>query len=159
MRLGIAAALLGVFLMTLGIFVLGGRSYPVNLYAYVLGIVLTALGVGRLVWFGWRGSGRSWLVAAFPAAILTWPIYELVRQDPFYLPVGFLGTYTAPLLSSTVATALLAIGWFRNPSRVITRRGVSLIGSGQLASSDSSTGVIASSAAKVGGQMRSSRFV
>ena len=122
MRLGFVASLLGMFLLTLGIFVLGGRSYPVNLYAYVLGIVLTALGVGRLVWVGWRGSGRSWLVAALPAAILTWTLYELVRQDPFYLPVGFLGTYTAPLLSSTVAAGLVAIGWFRTRSRVIRRR-------------------------------------
>lgn len=122
MKLSIVASLLGMLLLTLGVFVLGGRSYPINLVAYVAGLVLLSLGVARLAWLGWRGSGRSWLIAALPAAILSWTVYELVRQTPPYLPIGILGEYTAPLVSTIVAVGLVAIGWFRVRSRDIARR-------------------------------------
>lgn len=122
MKLSVVASLLGMLLLTLGIFVLGGRSYPINLAAYVAGLGLLALGVTRLAWLGWRGSGRSWLIAALPAAILTWTLYELVRQTPPYLPIGILGEHTAPLVSTTVAVGLVAIGWFRVRSRDIRER-------------------------------------
>lgn len=122
MQLSVVASLLGMLLLMLGIFVLGSRSYPINLAAYVAGLVLLSLGAARLAWLGWRGSGRSWFIAALPAAILSWTVYELVRQTPPYLPIGILGEYTAPLVSTLVAVGLLAIGWFRVRSRDIRER-------------------------------------
>lgn len=117
MKLSVVASLLGMLFLTLGIFVLGGRSYPINLVAFVAGLGLLSLGVALLAWLGWQGSDRSWLIAALPAAILTWTVYELVRQTPPYLPIGILGEYTAPLLSTIVAVGLVAVGWFRLRSR------------------------------------------
>jgi hypothetical protein len=122
MRVGVVSALVGMLLLALGIFVLGGRSYPVNLAAYVAGLGFLSLAVARLAWLGRRGDGRNWLIAALPAAILTWTVYELVRQTPPYPPIGVLGEYTAPLLSSVVAVGLVAIGWLRLRSHDLPER-------------------------------------
>lgn len=112
MKLSVAALALGIPLLTIGVFLVRGGD--ISRVGYTLGLLLISFAVARLVWLGWRGRGWAWLVAAPPAAILTWTIYELVRQTPPYPPIGFLGTDTAPLLSAVSAIGLVTVGWLRS---------------------------------------------
>jgi hypothetical protein len=110
-KLSLAALALGIPSLAIGIFLVRGGD--VSRLAFTVGLVLLTLAVVRLVRLGRRGTPWAWEIAALPAAILTWTIYELVRQSPPYPPIGVLGTSTAPVLSLAVAFACLTMGWLR----------------------------------------------
>ncbi|NJD27994.1 MAG: hypothetical protein FIA92_06810 [Chloroflexi bacterium] len=89
--------------------------------AFYGGLALVVLGLARLLWAGWRGSRLSWFFAAPAAGLITWTVYELVRQGIPMPEIGFLGTMTAPTLSAGVAIAVVVVGGLRlaRPSRDI----------------------------------------
>jgi hypothetical protein len=111
MKSGVVTFVLGTMLLGFGVF---SMFYgDVARIAYFVGLVLLVVAIAQLIWSGWHGRRASWPVGALAAAIVTWTIYELVRQTPPYPDVGFLETYTAPLISSVAAALLLAIGLWR----------------------------------------------
>jgi membrane protease YdiL (CAAX protease family) len=119
-KLGAYAIATGLPILGLAIF---GMGMPSPWPMYVVGLTLLSFGVARLVWSGWRGSESSWLVAAPAAAILTWTLYELVRQEVPLYGIGILGEMTAPSLSGATAVGILVIGWVsRGRSRGIRER-------------------------------------
>jgi membrane protease YdiL (CAAX protease family) len=113
MKAGALAVAIGLPLLGFGIFMMGDRSGQLTRPAYFLGLVLLLLGVARLSWSGWHGNGVAWLVAAPAAAILTWALYELIRQGVPLYGIGIYGTMTAPILSAGVGLGILVVGWLR----------------------------------------------
>jgi hypothetical protein len=113
MKVGAVALVIGLLLLGVGIFLMGDRSGQINLWAYLIGLLLTTAAVTRLVYAGWHGSPGSWLVAAPGAAVLTWTLYELVRQQLPMPQIGVLGEMTAPTVSIAVAGATVVIGALR----------------------------------------------
>jgi hypothetical protein len=129
-RVGALTALLGVLLITVGVFSFGGCARPDvpcpsptwnEVIAY-LGVVALFVGIGMLVWSGWRGSRVSWVLAAVAAVPATWFIYELARQsicpmlsDPASLRACLTayGEMTAPVLSFGVGVSALVAGSLR----------------------------------------------
>jgi membrane protease YdiL (CAAX protease family) len=110
MKVGTIAVLIGSLLLGFGVFMLGDRSGRITGSALVLGLLLLSFGVARLVWAGWHGSASAWIVAAPPAAILTWTLYELVRQGVPLYGIGIFGEMTAPILSSAVGIGIVVMG-------------------------------------------------
>jgi hypothetical protein len=91
--------------------------------AFYGGVMLMTVGLARLLWAGWHGSRIGWLIAAPAAGLLTWVVYERIRQGP--LPgIGILGTMTAPTLSLAVAIGVIAVAVLRTarPPRDIAQR-------------------------------------
>lgn len=113
MKAGALAVVIGIPLLAFGIFMMGDRSGQLTRPAHLLGLVLLLLGVTRLVLAGWHGSGMAWLVAAPAASILTWALYELIRQGVPLYGIGIYGTMTAPILSTGVGLGILVVGWLR----------------------------------------------
>lgn len=121
MKLGLGAVVVGIPLLGLGIFLMRGGLIAAT--AYYVGLPLLAIGVARLLWAGWRGSIASWLVAAPAAGILTWALYELIRQGVPLPEIGVLDEMTAPMLSATVMIGIIVIGGVRLArSRDVARR-------------------------------------
>ena len=117
MKLSLAALAVGLPSLALGIFVVPGGD--LGLVTFTTGLVLLILAVARLIWLARRGTPWAWELAALPAAILTWTVYEVLRQTPPYPQIGVLGLSTAPVLSLAVAAACLTMGWLgRRPARV-----------------------------------------
>jgi len=106
------AVVLGLGLLGSSIFGMAFEPTSTRI-AYVGGIALVAFGVASLVRTGWHGSGRSWLVAASTAGVLTWTLYELIRQGVPLYGIGVLGEMTAPAVSFAVVLAILLVGWLR----------------------------------------------
>ena len=112
MKIGILALAVGLPLLGMGIYMIGDRSGRITTTSFWTGFGLLSLGVVRLVWSGWHGSGASWLIAAPAVGILTGVVYELIRQSP--LPqIAFLGDLTGLVLSIALGIATIAIGWLR----------------------------------------------
>ena len=105
--------------LALGLALLGAGIFSFNAgptstaVVYVAGITLTSLALASFIRTGWHGSGISWLVASPTAAILTWTLYELIRQGVPLYGIGILGEMTAPAVSFAVAAAILVVGWLR----------------------------------------------
>lgn len=129
-RSGALVALVGVGLINFGLFTFVTRCRPgvpcpspsFNAVAGYLGLVLLILGVVILIRSGWRGSATSWVFAAAAVVPATWFGYELARQgvcpllsDPAVSRACLTayGEMTAPVLSFSVASAMLLIGWVR----------------------------------------------
>jgi membrane protease YdiL (CAAX protease family) len=132
MRIGASLLVSGLILILFGLFAIT-RARPcldescgldLNSTTLSLGLVLLALAVARLIWTGWHGSGVSWLVAAPAAGVLTWTIYEVVRQGVPLYGIGVLGEMTAPTLSVAVGVAVIVSGLLRQgrSSRDVARR-------------------------------------
>lgn len=121
MRIGIVLLLGGLGLVLFGLFAITrARPCPtescgvdLNSAAFVSGLSLLSLGVARLFWSGWHGSGVSWLIAAPAGGILTWTLYEVVRQGVPLYGIGILGEMTAPTISTAAGIVIIAIGWLR----------------------------------------------
>jgi membrane protease YdiL (CAAX protease family) len=111
MKLGVLAVAIGLPLLGLGVFAI---PYDTGRTMYVVGLVLLSFGVARLVWAGWHRSDVSWVIAAPAAGILTWTLYELVRQEARLYGIGVLGEMTAPTLSAAVGVGFLVVGWLRH---------------------------------------------
>ena len=79
----------------------------------LIGVTLLVLATIGLLGLGWHGSVVAWPIGAVAIGILTWFGYEVLRQSPLRPEIGVLGTMTAPVLSATVAAAVLAIGAWR----------------------------------------------
>lgn len=130
-RAGALAALLGVGLITFGVFGFAGRcgrpgvpcpSPSLNEVAAYLGLVVLIIGVVMLVRSGRRGSALDWLLAAAGMVPATWFVYELARQklcpllsDPAASRacLSAYGEMTAPVLSFGFAGLVLLLGWAR----------------------------------------------
>ncbi len=95
----------------------GSCGADANGIAYAFGLVLFSLAVARFGWLGWQGNGVAWLVAAPAAGVLTWTLYELVRQGVPLYGIGILGEMTAPTASIVVGLGVLFVGWLRRSDR------------------------------------------
>ena len=111
MKLGLAAVVIGIPLLGLGIFLIHGGQIAAT--AYRVGLPLLAIGVARLLWAGWRGNIASWVLAAPAAGILTWTLYELIRQSVPLPEIGVLGEMTAPTLTAVVIIGIIVVGGLR----------------------------------------------
>jgi hypothetical protein len=121
MKLGLAAVIIGLPLLGLGVFLLRGGQIAAT--AYSVGLTMLAIGVARLLWAGLRGNIVSWLFVAPAAGILTWTLYELIRQSIPLPEIGVLDEMTAPTLTAAVMIGIVAIGVFHFArSRDIERR-------------------------------------
>jgi hypothetical protein len=111
MKLGVILLGLGAALLTYGIFGIdrGAVSRP----SYVIGLILMTAALMRLAWVGWNGNLAATVLAGLASAILTWTVYEMVRQSPSLPAIGVLGEMTAPLLSATVAAVVIVAGLIR----------------------------------------------
>lgn len=133
-RAGALAALLGVGLITFGVFGFpfgfGSCRRPgvpcpspsLNEVAAYLGLVVLIIGVVMLVRSSWHGGVSGWLLAAAGAVPATWYIYELARQnlcpllsDPAASRacLSAYGEMTAPVLSFGFGGLVLLAGWVR----------------------------------------------
>ncbi len=130
-RAGALAALLGVGLITFGVFGSAVRcarpgvpcpSPSLNELAAYLGLVGLVIGVVMLVRSGWRGGATDWLLAAAGVVPAAWFVYELARQklcpllsDPASARacLSAYGEMTAPVLSFGFAGLVLLVGWLR----------------------------------------------
>ena len=121
-RLGSIALVAGAILLGFGV---AGRIFPsaMGLAGYYGGFVVLFVSLVAFLKAGWQGDGLAWLIATLPAAILTWAMYELVRQTPPYPPVGVLGEMTAPTLSALVAVAIVVVGRRRLRTRRVSMAG------------------------------------
>jgi len=108
MKYGTLAVATGVLLLGAGVFLMGDRSGLTNGRLYVAGLALLFVGIIRLAYAGRQSRGWSLLVAAPAAGVLTWTLYELIRQGLPMPSIGVFDEMTAPLLSAIVTSALAA---------------------------------------------------
>ena len=113
LKVGGVGVAIGLPLLGIGTFMMGDRSGRITGTAYAVGLLLLAVGVARLYWAGWHGSTVSWVIAAPAAGVITWTLYELVRQGVPLYGIGILGEMTPPTLSAAVVIGTPAIGWMR----------------------------------------------
>jgi hypothetical protein len=110
MKAGVLALTSGLALLGIGVFLIGDRSGQINRTAYVAGLTLLLVGMVRLAYLGRESRGWSLLIAAPAAGVVTWTLYELIRQGLPMPSIGVLGEMTAPVLSAS-ATFALVVGW------------------------------------------------
>ena len=79
-------------------------------YRIPAGLTLLLVGIVRLAYEGRQSRGWSLLIAAPAAGVLTWTLYELIRQGLPMPSIGVLDEMTAPVLSAAAVLALV-VAW------------------------------------------------
>jgi membrane protease YdiL (CAAX protease family) len=110
MKFGVIGTAIGLLLLGDGVFSMGDRSGLTNQRLYVAGLTLLMVGIVRLAYVGRQSRGWSLLFAAPAAGVLTWTLYELIRQGLPMPTIGVLAEMTAPVLS-TISTLTLVVAW------------------------------------------------